>query len=320
MMKIKNIAEATSGVQARRWNGAHNSTTVSHGYGHIIEAKNRTVLASSTSTLTESFQCSWTSSSTDYGCMEYQSMDIEDSCGKLEWDCSGTGNTCSVVISTAYFICVFDILYTYIDGTSGASIYTCSNVPSTSKMKSDNYHGSLSNDECNMDEDKFVVYEEIRCGSYGPYAVFTLEFQETGVDPISCTESGSCSSETRSNEKIACVVATSSPSPSGGSSSAYSPSYTGTGSSDVRIPAYTARKAANATGKIAGIVVGVVVTFLIALVKYCCFTNKHETAGEDEENTTPKVTVSVQQQDTERPNESIAMQTMPMELKQKPLK
>ena len=108
-----------------------------------------------------------------------------------------------------------------------------------------------------------------------------------------------------------------SPPPSGGSSSSYSPSYTGTGSSNVRIPVTTTRKATKATGKIAGIVVGVVVTFLIAVVKYCCFSNKNETAGEGEQNTTPPVTVLVQQQNTEGRDEPGAMPTMPMESKQK---
>ena len=109
-----------------------------------------------------------------------------------------------------------------------------------------------------------------------------------------------------------------SPPPSGGSSSTYSPSYTGTGSSNVRIPTYTTRKATKATGRIAGIVVGVVVTFLIAVVKYCCFTKKNEAAEENEQNTTPPVTVVVQQQNTEGRDEPAAMPTMPMEAKQKP--
>jgi len=109
-----------------------------------------------------------------------------------------------------------------------------------------------------------------------------------------------------------------SPPPSGGSASTYSPSYTGTGSSNVRIPTTTTRKATKATGKIAGIVVGVVVTFLIAVVKYCCFTKKNEVAEEHEQNTTPPVTVLVQQQNTEGRDEPAAMPTMPMEAKQKP--
>jgi hypothetical protein len=111
-----------------------------------------------------------------------------------------------------------------------------------------------------------------------------------------------------------------SPPPSGGSSSVYSPSYTytGTGSSDVRIATTTARTGRRATGKIAGIVVGVVVTFLIAVVKYCCFTKKNEAAEENEQNTTPPVTVLVQQQNTEGRDEPAAMPTMPMEAKQKP--
>ena len=109
-----------------------------------------------------------------------------------------------------------------------------------------------------------------------------------------------------------------SPPPSGGSASTYSPSYTGTGSSNVRIPTTTTRKATKATGKIAGIVVGVVVTFLIAVVKYCCFTKKNEVAEEYEQNTTPPVTVLVQQQNTEGRDEPAAMPTMPMEAKQKP--
>jgi len=109
-----------------------------------------------------------------------------------------------------------------------------------------------------------------------------------------------------------------SPPPSGGSASTYSPSYTGTGSSNVRIPTTTTRKATKATGKIAGIVVGVVVTFLIAVVKYCCFTKKNEVAEEHEQNTTPPVTVLVQQQNTEGRDETAAMPTMPMEAKQKP--
>jgi len=105
-----------------------------------------------------------------------------------------------------------------------------------------------------------------------------------------------------------------SPPPSGGSASTYSPSYTGTGSSNVRLPTITTRKATKATGKIAGAVVGVVVTFLIAVVKYCCFSNKNETTGEGEQNTTPPVTVLVQQQNTGR-DEPAAMPTMPMEAK-----
>ena len=109
-----------------------------------------------------------------------------------------------------------------------------------------------------------------------------------------------------------------SPPPSGGSSSTYSPSYTGTGSSNVRIPTYPTRKATKATGRIAGIVVGVVATFFIALVKYCCFTKRNEAAEENEQNSTPRVTVVVQQQDNEGVNESAEMPTMPMEAKQKP--
>jgi hypothetical protein len=109
-----------------------------------------------------------------------------------------------------------------------------------------------------------------------------------------------------------------SPPPSGGSSSTYSPSYTGTGSSNVRIPTYTTTKATKATGRIVGIVVGVVATFFIALVKYCCFTKKNEAAEENEQNSTPRVTVVVQQRDNEGVNESAEMPTMPMEAKQKP--
>jgi hypothetical protein len=66
-------------------------------------------------------------------------------------------------------------------------------------------------------------------------------------------------------------------------------------------------------------VVGVVVTFLIAVVKYlyCCFTKKNEAAEEHEQNTTPPVTVLVQQQNTEGRDERAAIPTMPMESKQK---
>ena len=52
---------------------------------------------------------------------------------------------------------------------------------------------------------------------------------------------------------------------------------------DYSVHSSSSRKA---TGKIAGIVVGVVATFLIALVKYCCFTKKNEAAEENEQNST----------------------------------
>ena len=59
-------------------------------------------------------------------------------------------------------------------------------------------------------------------------------------------------------------------------------------------------------------------TSFIALVKYCCFTKKNEAAEEYEQNSTPRVTVVVQQRDNEEVNESAEMPTMPMEAKQKP--
>jgi len=191
-------------------------------------------------------------------------------------------------------------LYTFGEGKTASDFLTCSTIPPTSKSKSELYHGGLSDGNCNMDDDRITVYEEWKCSSNGPYQLWTAEFKN-GVNPISCTESYTCSSfSTYSNDQFRC---TTSLNPSDLASS--------------NRPTSQATRAGLKGGKLAGVIVAVAVGLLMGLVKSCCYGNSN--AEQDDQDAT---SVVVHQSDAEseqniaaEPRTADSMPTMPMESK-----
>jgi len=104
-------------------------------------------------------------------------------------------------------------LYTLASGDPASSlVVTCENFAADAKEKSDTYHGEIADSECNMDDDNLEIHDQTFCGSTGPYMVYTLTVVDGG-NPLSCTDSFSCDSATRSSESVSCTISYGTPGP-----------------------------------------------------------------------------------------------------------
>ena len=135
---------------------------------------------------------------------------VAQQCGDVEWDCSSADNTCTRTHNATYMKCVMDVLYTGCTGGSCGDLWTCSNVAVSEMTKSEDYHGSLSDQQCEMDDDRMEVHASVECRSDGPYAVEEVHILD-GSNPKRCSSTfSSCLSSSKSEEKLTCVTITAS--------------------------------------------------------------------------------------------------------------
>ena len=169
--------------------------------------------------IAEKFKCGWLpNDDVELNCLEYDSKveTVDLQCGVVEWDCSSTNNTCTQTLSATYMKCALDILYAGCPTNCLSDSWTCSTYPEQEMAKSEAYHGSLNDQECEMDDDKMVVHESIECKSDGPHVTYKVHVLD-GRNPTSCSSNFTCLSSSESEETLTCVIVTSG-SPSPGSS------------------------------------------------------------------------------------------------------
>lgn len=227
------------------------------------EANDRRVLAT-TETIKESFNCGhFKLDDDDVNCGQTSTTATSRAvraCAPLvnsAWDCSSNGPSCTSTLSAAFVKCLVNKIIG--EGYDSSTCEIMQDDIDRGKQKSDSYHGLISENDCEMNDNKILIHDEWICGENGAYFQSTLTIQDGG-DPTSCTETAECITATQSRTALSCTIKNSA-TPPPFSFPPFSSRFPSPPPFSFMVPSTVTRSQKDNSGRIIGFVIGAIVFF-----------------------------------------------------------